>query len=303
MTVDESYLSLRTSLAGHTPPDELAQFDDLISKLMAPTKPYSSITHLLHEHGEYMRRRRKTEGSIYSRSHRLQALIDWASPRSILELRREDIEQYLVSCRVALGTKRGYLSHIHSFFEWAVIEGYTQRDPTLAIELDKPRLLSFRPISTEDFNQAIENAEQRVRAILLLAYEGLKPSEIALLRGSDVDTAKRQLHVPGRNDRIIPLRESVAHDLPDRKGYLFSLRNGRRASAHNISHEGNRFLHGIDVRETLTSIRHRRGFDDYLARRDLQLTQQLMGHASAASTAGYATADAKKVAGIQAEAS
>lgn len=303
MTVDESYQSLRALLAAHTPPDELAQFDDLISKLPTPTKPYSSIGQLLTEHGEYMSRRRKTEGSIYSRRHRLQALIDWASPLSILDLNREDVERYLADCHVALGTKRGYLSHIHSFFEWAVIEGYTQRDPTLAIELDKPRLLSFRPISTEDFNQAIENAEQRVRAILLLAYEGLKPSEIALLRSSDVDMAKKQLHVPGRKDRIIPLRESVAHDLPDAQGYLFSLMDGRRPSGHNISHEGNRFLHGIGVRETLTSIRHRRGFDDYLARRDLQLTQQLMGHASAASTAGYATSDAKKVAGLEAEAS
>jgi hypothetical protein len=38
-------------------------------------------------------------------------------------------------------------------------------------------------------SKIVGNAEQRVRAILLLAYEGLKPSEIALLRGSDVDAA------------------------------------------------------------------------------------------------------------------
>jgi integrase len=202
-----------------------------------------------------------------------------------------------------LGTKRGYLSHLHNFFEWTVIEGYTRTDPTLGIELDKPRLGNVHAISTENLTKAIEKAEPRIRAMLLLAYEGLRPGEIALLRDTDIDSTTGQLHVPGRRDRIVALRQSVAEDLPNRQGYLFTLRNGSPSRPHNITHDGGRYLHRMGIRETLTSIRHRRGFDDYLKRRDLQLTQQRMGHASAASTAPYAAADAKKAAGVRAEAS
>jgi len=306
MTLEASYQTIREGLAEHTPPDQLAGLDALISQLMAPTKTYSSMAQLLDEHAEFMGRRHKTEGSISARRRRVQKLIDWSAPRSIMDLKRDDIELYLSSGtvgRVTLITKRNYLSQIHSFYEWAVIERYTRVDPTLGIELDKPRTGTVRAISTENLTEAIEKAPPRVRAMLLLAYEGLKPDEIALLRRSDVDSSNGQLHVPGRRDRIIALRKSVEEDLPDRPDYLFALRNGSRPNAWNITHQGNRYLHSMGIRETLTNIRHRRGFDDYLKRRDLQLTQQRMGHASAASTAAYAVADSKKAAGVKAEAS
>jgi len=306
MTHEERYHSIRQELTEHAAPGVLAKLDSLIAELMVPARPFSSVGELLDKHEEYMGRRHKTPGSISARRRRVQELIDWSDPKPIVDLRREDIERYLFSGKVGkvrLATKRNYLSQIHSFFEWAVVEKYTRVDPTLGIELDKPHKASIRAISAEDLAKAIQKASPRIRAILLLAYEGLTPGEIALLKGSDVDHAKGQLHVPGRKDRIIPLRESVAQDLPNRQGYLFTLKNGNRPRAHNIAHEGNRYLHGIDIRETLTGIRHRSGFDDHLKRRDLQLTQQRMGHASAASTAAYATADAKKVAGVEAEAS
>jgi site-specific recombinase XerC len=58
-----------------------------------------------------------------------------------------------------------------------------------------------------------------------------------------------------------------------------------------VSQLANQHLHACGSAATLHQLRHWFGTETYRARRDLRVVQELLGHASPMSTAGYAAYD------------
>jgi hypothetical protein len=98
----------------------------------------------------------------------------------------------------------------------------------------------------------------------------------------------------GCKERIVPLspqlwHELVAYGLP-RSGIIFLRHDGRHGqnSPKLVSQLVNAYLKSIDVTETLHQLRHRFATRAFGVHKDIRVVQELMGHASPATTALYA---------------
>ena len=152
---------------------------------------------------------------------------------------------------------------------------------------------------------ALAHAGERVRPWLVLAgWAGLRAREIAYLRRECIlDThAPPQLLVDaragkGRAERLVPasafvLAELRAAGLPA-SGYVFRRRDGRPGpiAPHLVSHLAGECLREAGTSATLHQLRHRFLTLAYQQTRDLRLVQELAGHATPQTTAGYTAFD------------
>lgn len=200
------------------------------------------------------------------------------------------------------GTRVTYTAHLASFYKWLVRERLRVDDPTL--RLVRPRLQRAlpRPMRDGSLRLALETAVPPVSTWLLLgALQGLRACEMATLCREDIgDDVLIVRNGKGGKQRILPLHPMVADALRGlpAAGPLFVNRDGAPLKANTITQRVNRFLHDLGVDETLHTTRHRYGTAVYRASRDLRLTQELLGHASPTTTAGYAAWDQSRAAAI-----
>jgi site-specific recombinase XerD len=214
---------------------------------------------------------------------------------------REDIELFLDSRPISKRTRCVYLSHLHAFYAWCLDEGWVTADPTARIQRPRlPRMIP-RPIADDDLLHAMSSAQPRMRAWLCLAaYEGLRCKEIAGLRREDVldrhvPPVLRVWHGKGDHQAVLPLNPVTAwalntSGLPSR-GYVFLNRQGRAISPKTVSAMGNRYLHELGLEATMHQLRHWFGTAVWSLTKDMRVTQEMMRHASPATTAGYAAFD------------
>lgn len=228
--------------------------------------------------------------------------------RTIIQLARElgvnvedadenDFAQWYegVSARMVPEARAVYLSHVQCYFRWLLRERILEKDPTVRLVRPRMKRPLPRPMNDAELARAIATAPARVKPWLLLAaYEGLRAIEIAGLRKGDVDLSANMLVVNGKGgrQRLLPLHPAVREALEPLlggRGFLFShwSRPGP-PTAHNVSHGMNHHLRSQAISSTAHTARHWFLTNVYRSSRDLRLTQELAGHSSPTTTAGYA---------------
>jgi len=243
--------------------------------------------------------------TIEARSRALRRLAA-ALPVPLLDATPQHLAAWRAGLTVTPNTVVCYASHAREFYAWAIRSRLLSSSPMDGLPV--PRLTRGlpRPISEQDLTGALASAPPRVRPWLVLAgWAGLRAKEIALLRRERVlDTATPPVLLvaadatKGHRERIIPmsgfvLAELRAAGLP-RSGWVFPRRDGGRGpnAPHTISHLACEHLHACGTTATLHSLRHRFGTVLYReSGHDLRLVQEMMGHASPDTTAGYAAFD------------
>jgi integrase/recombinase XerC len=258
----------------------------------------------IQRHLEHLRLRGLSRDTIYGRQRalaRMAALL----PVPLLEATPGHLYAWRARLDISDGGIGHYVSHAQQFYAWAAAEGLITGDP--AAGLPRPRLgrMLPRPISEADLLEVLDAAPRRIRPWLVLAaWAGLRAKEIALLKVECVLVAARPPVIlvatdatKGRTERIVPasafvVAELAAACLPAR-GYAFRRMDGQPGanSPWVISKLANDHLHDCGYPETLHQLRHRFGTMVYRVRRDLRSTQELMGHSSPSTTAGYAAYD------------
>lgn len=248
-----------------------------------------------------LEQRRRTAGTIYARRRaiaRMAAAIDVP----LLEASPADLTGWLDAIDVIDNTVVHYASHARCFYRWAQRKQLIGANPM--DEVIVPVLVRGlpRPVGEHDLMRAIAGAPQPIRIWLVLAgWAGLRCKEIALLRRENVlDTASPPVLLitpdatKGHRGRIVPLCSFCLAELRlaglPKAGYMFR-RADRRPGPNRpavISHVSAAYLHDCGLDVTIHQFRHRFGTKTYQAKRDLRLTQELMGHADPATTAGYA---------------
>lgn len=199
------------------------------------------------------------------------------------------------------------LSCFHSFYKWGMTEGLLKKDPTLRIARPARLKAEPHPITDEDREKAIANADGLMRCWLLLgSLAGLRCQEIAGISREDVrdDESMRLFvaHGKGRKQRFLPLAPAVLDALNGwgmpSTGRLWDV------TPPQMSKAVGGYLHSLEAKRvdgepaSAHSLRHWFGTKTYQASKDLRLTQTLMGHANPNTTAGYAAADMGQAAGI-----
>jgi len=203
--------------------------------------------------------------------------------------------------RLALATRAVYVSNVREFYSWCYAEHRIDRDPAANLPMPRAPRRTPRPISEEELVLAIDSAGVRVRLWLVLAALcGMRAGEIAHLKGENIRLGDDPpyiliTHAKGNKERVVPLSPFAEAELrryprlPSRGPVFWTLQDRPRPINPNaVSTICNRHLHALGIDDVFHQLRHRFGTQTQRAVRDLRVTQELMGHTTPATTAGYA---------------
>lgn len=197
-------------------------------------------------------------------------------------------------------TRRGYLSHLRTFYGWAVREDLREDDPTR--RLDAPRVRPNLP------KPAPEAPTRRMLAeldgthewlpIALAVYAGLRVAEICRVEPQHVERDADggdvlRVRGKGSTEWLVPIPRVLADrlralppDAPAVRG-----RYGKGYTVDGLQHAISRLMDEHDVPGAAHSLRHLYGTRVHRRTKDLLATQRLMRHASPSTTSGYAAMD------------
>jgi len=235
---------------------------------------------------------------------------------SLPEITRIQVQDWLVACHasgLAASTLARRLSVISSFFDAAVHSGLCEINIAAGIRPPKqPKRLprALPPEQTAALMQATgSNSDMRDLALLAVMYGcGLRVSEVVGLNQDDLDMHQNELRVfgKGRKERIVPLPEKAAQYLQawldermvadDVKAVFLNNRNNR-LSARSVQRmlKTRALQTGADMSVTPHRLRHSYATHLLAGGVDLRAIQELLGHASLATTERYTHLDIAKL--------
>ena len=223
-----------------------------------------------------------------------------------------------LSWMVAAGYSRATIARrgaaVRSFYSWAVAEGHVPTDPTLRLVTARPgsylpSVLSVRPVA-HLMNSARERAADgdplavRDWTVLELLYAtGVRVGELVGADIADADRSTRLLRVMGKGskERVVPFGVPAARALdawldrarpalagPTSGSALFLGTRGQRLDqrqARELVHRAARYAGVDDV--SPHALRHTTATHLLLGGSDLRSVQEMLGHASLATTQRY----------------
>lgn len=188
---------------------------------------------------------------------------------------------------LAAETRKSMLASWRVFFGWALRRGIRRDDPTVEIGSIRVPVRVPRVAADADIERALERASDLHRAMVMLPrYAGLRLEEIA--RSHSRHREGDMLRVIGKGDkeRVVGLNEPLLAALRllerDRRGHYFP---GLRAE----------HMHKMSINKIITritgwnphSLRHACATQAYRETGDLRAVQDMLGHASLATTQRY----------------
>ncbi|WP_167107250.1 tyrosine-type recombinase/integrase [Mycobacterium sp. DL592] len=207
-----------------------------------------------------------------------------------------------------LNTRRQYRSVARGFFSWAYKTGRVT--DYLGDHLPKVResVPSPRPVPDQIWRDALAAADARVTVMLRLSAEaGMRRAEVAQVHTNDLvdgaGGAQLLVHGKGNKQRLVPISDELASvvragpgghtpGLPA-TGYLFPSRiEGVPLTAEYVGVLVGRVL---PEAYSMHKLRHRYATRAYRGTRNLRAVQQLLGHASIATTERYTAVDDDEV--------
>lgn len=234
--------------------------------------------------------------------------VDWGAVQAP-DLRAFVVE--LLNCNRKSSVARK-LSSVRRFFRYLVRRGDIPADPTVGVSAPQREKQLPAHLNVDDMFRLLEAPRadtpsgKRDRAILEVAYScGLRVSELVGLDWSDIDASLALVRVRGKGgkERVVPIgqkalgalaryRESVAElcRRPPRDGHaVFLNTRGTRLTARSVARlvDAYTLASGISAKVSPHALRH--SFATHLlgGGADLRAIQELLGHASLATTQRY----------------
>ncbi len=237
--------------------------------------------------------------------------LDTVDPRAIDNLALRAFLAELHRKGDARATIARKLSATRAFYRYLVREGVVTSNP--AQHVSTPRLDQKLPTRLEEaeVSRLLEAPDvetplgRRDQALLELLYaSGVRVGELVQLDRADCDFAQRLLRVLGKGskERIVPFGEAAADALDaylvDRRELvrrgagtdaLFLNARGGRLTARSVRRLLQRYLREAALRSQVSPHSLRHAFATHLLERgaDLRSIQELLGHASLATTQKY----------------
>ena len=201
---------------------------------------------------------------------------------------------------------RAYVSHVRQFYAWAVDQGLIGENPAERLPVPQVGRRLPRPVGEDDLMDALAAAPDRIRLwIVLAAWSGLRAKEIAYLRRECILLDAKPVPLllvirdatKGRSERIVPLSPFVVKEIRAARlplsGWCFRRHDGQPGpnTPHMVSYLASQYFRDCGIPATLHMLRHRFGTQAYAHGRDLRAVQEMLGHASPATTQIYADWD------------
>lgn len=187
-------------------------------------------------------------------------------------------------------TRRGHRSTLRGFYRWAVDSGRTTDNVALCLPVVKASPPMPRPVTDEAYRYALARADERVRLMIRLAAEvGLRRAEVATVHSrnlvQDLDGWSLRVLGKGGRERVMPLPAALASNLRSLPvGWAFPGDDHGHLSPRWV---GTLVARALPVGWTMHKLRHRFATRAYAVDRDVFTVQDLLGHASPATTRAY----------------
>jgi len=258
-----------------------------------------------------------SEHTVAAYRRDLSRFVEHCGETSLLNhITRIQVQDWLVDCHasgLAASTLARRLSAVSSFFDAAVQAGQCKVNIAAGIRPPKqPKRLprTLPPEQTQALMQHTDrNSEMRDLALLAVMYGGgLRVSEVVGLNLYDVDLQQFELRVfgKGRKVRIVPLPEGAVQYLQsylaermsdDDEQAVFLNNRNHRLSARSVQRmlKDRALQTGADVSVTPHRLRHSFATHLLAGGVDLRAIQELLGHASLATTERYTHLDITKL--------
>jgi len=264
--------------------------------------------------------RRLSGRTVESYGRDLEALAAWCDGEALgdwRDLGTIQLTRYLAARHGAGLSPRSLaraLAAIRAFVRWGLKQGTFEKDPTVSVR--PPKVRRTLP-ATLDVDEAarlmIPDADDdspetcRDRALMELLYSsGLRLAEVASLDLTDIDLSEGLVRVIGKGSktRIVPVGSKARSAIkawlkvratlaPPEEQALFVSRRGtrlaRRSIEARISHWAKKL--GFDRRVYPHLLRHAFATHMLESSGDLRAVQELLGHASLATTQIYTHLD------------
>ncbi len=214
------------------------------------------------------------------------------------------------------------LAALRSFYDFCLRKKYVAENP--AKILSRPRLEKRVPsfLSEDETSQLLdlprggEPLDLRDRAILELFYAtGIRVSELVGIETGDLHFGERLVRVrgKGKKERIVPFGGKALEALQDYRraravlaaggdgGEAFFLNyRGGRLTTRSVQRMVHRYIRQTAVARKISPHSLRHSFASHLLGRgaDLRVIQELLGHASLATTQKYTHVDLKQLLGV-----
>lgn len=186
-------------------------------------------------------------------------------------------------------TRRSAIASLRGFFTWAHRTGLVTVNAAADLPSAGRKRAVPAPAADYDVMEAIRQSPEWVAlAIEVIATCGLRRSEVATLKDSLIqpDGQGWIIRVTGKGDvtRIIPCPPHLALRLKKRKGWTFPGGQHGHVSAGWL---GKMISRALPPGVTAHKLRHRFASVSYAKTHDLRAIQELLGHASLATTQVY----------------
>ncbi|WP_209305633.1 tyrosine-type recombinase/integrase [Microbacterium sp. dk485] len=225
---------------------------------------------------------------------RMRHIRDLASRFDLMTVTADDLHEVLAARReLSPETRKSQLASWRVFFGWAHKRGMRADDPTGEIRTIRVPVRVPRIAPDDEIQRAIERANPQHRAMILLArYACLRLTEVTRLHTDD--RAGDMLRILGKGDkeRMVCANEPL----------LLALRRLELAQGRGYYFPGltREHMHPMSVNKIITrvtgwnphSLRHAGATAAYNATGDLRGVQEMLGHASLATTQRYLHLDA-----------
>lgn len=215
-------------------------------------------------------------------------------------LTMDDIFEYFAGKQWKRETMRARRNVVRAFYGWAVNSGRCEVDPTENMPVVRAGEITARPALDDEYQRALIAAtDTRWMLALRLGYEmGLRRAEIAQIHSSDITVDKKHVHWlvvhgKGGKDRRIPIPDRLMPAIRERgDGYLFASQNGGHVTPRHL---GKMLSALLPPGVTAHALRHAFATRIYNINNDVFSVQQLLGHASAATTQRYVHVSADRL--------
>lgn len=205
-------------------------------------------------------------------------------------------------------TAATYYSYLMSFHKWLVMLDHRTDNPMYKLQTPRRPERTPRPVADNDLIRLLGiRMHHRTRVMILLAaLAGLRVSEVAKVRGEDIDLASDRIYVIGKGSKRawVPMHSilmDVARDMPQ-LGWWFPgncRRPGQPIRSKSVSDVIGGAMRRAGIQGTPHSLRHWYATTLLSDGADLRTVQELMRHSSVQTTQVYTQVpDARRIAAV-----